>query len=142
MKPRPLPHYTEGEYGALDMPDAWHVLSLVCFVASLGARFLVRLLPAGDSFFGRVFLPGLAVFALAGLGLLSGLLGRRRPDGRGLAQDRHLPQRHGARARRARGGRVLPHPPRLIAGIAGGAGSVIAFTLAGGARGPSPGPSP
>jgi hypothetical protein len=68
------------------MPDAWHVLSLVCFVASLGARFLVWLLPAGHTFFGRVFLPGFAVFALAGLGLLSGLLGLRRPDGRGLAR--------------------------------------------------------
>lgn len=86
MEPKQLPHYTEGEYGALDLPDAWHAASLLCFAASLGARFLVKLLPAGDSFFGRVFLPGFAVFALAGLGLLFGLLGLRKPQGRGLAK--------------------------------------------------------
>lgn len=86
MEPRPLPHYTEGEYGSLDLPDAWHVASLACFAASLSARFLVRLLPAGHTFFGRVFLPGLAVFALAGLGLVFGLLGLRKSRGRGLAR--------------------------------------------------------
>jgi hypothetical protein len=86
VEPRPLPHYTEGEYGTLDLPDAWHVASLACFAASLGARFLVRLLPAGHTFFGRVFLPVLAVFALAGLGLMFGLLGLRKPRGRGLAR--------------------------------------------------------
>lgn len=86
MEPRPLPHYTEGEYGALDLPDGWHVASLACFAASLIARFLVRLLPAGSSFFGRVFLPGIAVFALASLGLLCGLLGLRKTHGRGLAK--------------------------------------------------------
>ncbi|HEV8583315.1 MAG TPA: hypothetical protein VGX68_29980 [Thermoanaerobaculia bacterium] len=86
MEPRPLPHYTEGEYGTLDLPDGWHVASLACFAASLAARFLVRLLPAGHTFFGRVFLPGLAVFALAGLGLLCGLIGMRKTRGRGLAR--------------------------------------------------------
>ena len=86
MEPRPLPHYSEEEYGALDLPDAWHVASLACFAASLAARFLVRLLPAGSTFFGRVFLPGIAVFALAGLGLFCGLLGWRNIRGRGLAR--------------------------------------------------------
>jgi hypothetical protein len=86
MKPIQLPHYTEGEYGALDLPDAWHAASLVCFVASLGARFLVKLLPAGNAYFGRVVLPGLAVFTLAGLGLLFGLIGMRKAHGRGLAK--------------------------------------------------------
>ena len=86
MEPRPLPHYTEGEYGALDLPDAWHVVSLAFFAASLAARFLVRLLPAGSTFFGRVFLPGITVFVLAVLGLLCGLLGLRKARGRGLAR--------------------------------------------------------
>ena len=68
------------------MPAAWHVASLACFAASLGARFLVKLLPIGRIYFGRVFLPGFAVFALAALGLLFGLLGLRRPQGRGIAK--------------------------------------------------------
>jgi hypothetical protein len=86
MEPRQLSRYTEGEYGALVLPDAWHVASLACFAAALGARFLVRLLPVGNAYFGRVFLPGFAVFALAGLGLLFGLLGLRTPHGRGMAK--------------------------------------------------------
>jgi len=86
VEPRPLPHYTEGEYGALDMPAAWHVASLACFAASLGARFLVKLLPFGSLFFGRGSLSALAVLVLAGLGLLFGLLGLRKPGGRGIAR--------------------------------------------------------
>jgi hypothetical protein len=86
MEPRQLSRYSEDEYGALDLPDAWHVASLACFASSLGARFLVKLLPAASSYFGRALLPGLAVFALAGLGLVFGLLGLRRPQGRGLAR--------------------------------------------------------
>ena len=69
------------------MPAAWHVASLACFAASLGARFLVKLLPAGSAFgFGRAFLSALAVLVLAGLGLAFGLLGLRRPEGRGIAK--------------------------------------------------------
>ncbi len=64
------------------MPAAWHVASLACFAASLGARFLVQLLPVG----GRVFLSGFAVVGLAGLGLVFGLLGLRKPQGRGIAR--------------------------------------------------------
>jgi hypothetical protein len=86
MEPRPLPHYIEGEYGALNMPDAWHVASLACFAASLGARFLVKILPFGVPFFGRAFLSALAVLVLSGLGLLFGLLGLRNPEGRGIAR--------------------------------------------------------
>ena len=86
MEPRPLPHYTEDEYGALDMPAFWHVASLACFAASLGSRFLVKLLPFGSPFFGRAFLSALAVLVLAGLGLLFGLVGLRKPQGRGMAR--------------------------------------------------------
>ena len=68
------------------MPAAWHVASLACFAASLGARFLVKILPVANSFFGRVFLPGLAVLTLAALGLLFGLRGLRNPEGRGIAR--------------------------------------------------------
>lgn len=42
----PLP-FDEGEYSVLQMPDAWHVVSLIFFVAALGARFLVAFLPSG-----------------------------------------------------------------------------------------------
>lgn len=69
------------------MPAAWHVASLACFAASLGARFLVRLLPAGSTFgLGRAFLSALAVIGLAGLGLVFGFLGLRNPQGRGIAK--------------------------------------------------------
>jgi hypothetical protein len=68
------------------MPAAWYVASLACFAASLGARFLVKLLPFGSLFFGRAFLSALAVPVLAALGLLFGLLGLRNPEGRGIAR--------------------------------------------------------
>ncbi len=84
MEPRQLSHYTEGEYGALDAPDAWHVISLAFFAAALGSRYLVRLLPSAP--FPRVLLPGLAVLLFAGLGLLCGFLGMRSPRGRGMAK--------------------------------------------------------
>lgn len=87
MKPTPLPHYTEGEYAALDLPDGWHVASLVCFLGSLAARFLVRLLPRGwPEPWMRPILPGLAVLAFSLLGILFGLLGLRSAKGRGLAR--------------------------------------------------------
>jgi hypothetical protein len=86
VEPRPLPHYTEGEYGTLDLPDGWHVASLAFFALSLGARFLVKLLPAGRYFFPRVLLPGIAVFTLAALGLICGLIGLRKIRGRGIAK--------------------------------------------------------
>ena len=91
MKPRPLPNYTEGEYGALDLPEGWHVASLACFLAALGARFLVgvllHLLPADLlSRWTRPLLPGAAVLVLAVLGILFGLLGLRNPKGRGMAR--------------------------------------------------------
>lgn len=84
MQPRQLSHYTEGEYAALDAPDAWHVASLACFAAALGARFLVRLLPVAP--FPRTLMPGLAVLLFASIGLLCGWLGMRSPRGRGMAK--------------------------------------------------------
>jgi hypothetical protein len=88
MKPRPLPHYTEGEYGALDLPEGWHVASLACFVAALGSRFLVSLLLPDNwpSRWTRPLLPGAAVLLLALLGIAFGLLGLRNVKGRGMAR--------------------------------------------------------
>jgi hypothetical protein len=84
VEPRQLSRYTEGEYGALNAPDAWHVASLACFAAALGARFLVRLLPVAP--FPRTLMPGLAVLFFAGIGLLCAWLGLRSPRGRGMAK--------------------------------------------------------
>jgi hypothetical protein len=84
-----------GEYGVVALPDAWHVLSLACFLAALGARFLAALLPRGFShgwppgwggFLYRPLLTALLVPAFAGLGLLFGLLGLRRPESRSAAR--------------------------------------------------------
>ena len=80
------PPYDEGEYAVLRVPDAWHVLSLAFFAAALGSRFLVRFLPQGRGFFYRPVLTAFLVPALAGLGLLFGLAGLRRPGTRNVAR--------------------------------------------------------
>jgi hypothetical protein len=81
----PLP-YDEGEYSVLQMPDAWHVLSLAFFAAALGARFLVAFLPSGRGIFYRPILTAFSVPVLATVGLLFGLVGLRRPATRGVAR--------------------------------------------------------
>ncbi len=81
----PLP-FDEGEYSVLQVPDAWHVLSLIFFIGALGARFLVRLLPQGRGFFYRPVLTAFTVPVLAGLGLLFGLVALRNPATRGVAR--------------------------------------------------------
>ncbi|MES1241329.1 MAG: hypothetical protein ABUT39_06900 [Acidobacteriota bacterium] len=81
----PLP-YDEGEYSVLQMPDAWHVVSLIFFVAALGARFLVALLPSGRGIFYRPILTAFSVPVLATVGLLFGLVGLRRPASRSVAR--------------------------------------------------------
>jgi hypothetical protein len=78
--------FDDGEYSVLQMPDAWHVLSLVFFAAALGARFLVALLPRGHGIFYRPILTALSVPVLATIGLLFGLVGLRRPATRGVAR--------------------------------------------------------
>lgn len=78
--------FDEGEYAVLQVPDAWHVLSLAFFAAALGSRFLVRFLPQGYGFFYRPVLTAFLVPALAGLGLLFGLAGLHRPESRGVAR--------------------------------------------------------
>jgi hypothetical protein len=81
----PLP-YDEGEYSVLQMPDAWHVLSLAFFAAALGARFLVAFLPSGRGLFYRPILTAFSVPVLATVGLLFGLVGLRRPATRSVAR--------------------------------------------------------
>lgn len=82
-----FPDPTEGEYGIVKIPDAWHVLSLLCFLAALGARFLIALVP-GDlrGAFYRPLLTAWSVPVLAAVGVLFGLLGLRNPEGRGTAR--------------------------------------------------------
>ncbi|MFL6203364.1 MAG: hypothetical protein ACJ76J_29710 [Thermoanaerobaculia bacterium] len=78
--------FDEGEYSVLQVPDAWHVLSLVFFIAALGSRFLVRFLPQGRGFFYRPVLTAFTVPVLGGLGLLFGLIALRNPATRGVAR--------------------------------------------------------
>lgn len=80
------PPFDEGEYAVLQVPDAWHVLSLAFFIAALGARYLVQFLPQGRGFFYRPVLTAFSVPVLAGLGLLLGLVGLRNPSTRGVAR--------------------------------------------------------
>lgn len=74
----------DGEYGAVRLPETWHVLSLLCFAGALGAKYLVSLLTAGAR--PPFYLPGMVALALAGLGLVLGLLGLRVPAGRSTAR--------------------------------------------------------
>ena len=80
------PPFDEGEYAVLKVPDAWHVLSLVFFIAALGSRFLVRFLPQGRGIWFRPVLTAYLVPVLAGIGLLFGLIGLRNPATRGVAR--------------------------------------------------------
>jgi len=76
------PELSEGEYGIVRLPDAWHVLSLAFFVAALAARFVVKLIPMVRG----PMVPGLAVLVLAALGMVFGLIGLRSPQGRSAAR--------------------------------------------------------
>lgn len=77
----------DGEYGVIRIPDAWHVLSLLCFLAAMGARLLISLVPreVGPHFY-RPLLTACAVPVLATIGILFGLLGLRNPEGRSTAR--------------------------------------------------------
>lgn len=78
--------FDEGEYAVLKVPDAWHVVSLLFFIAALGSRFLVQFLPQGRGFFYRPVLTAFLVPVFAGIGLLFGLIGLRNPATRGVAR--------------------------------------------------------
>jgi hypothetical protein len=75
------------EYSVVRMPDAWHVLSLLFFLAALGARFLTALIPREVSpMYWRPILTAFAIPVLAAIGVLFGLLGLRHPEGRRTAR--------------------------------------------------------
>jgi hypothetical protein len=90
MEHDPSPDIADGEYGVVRIPDAWHVASLACFVAALGARFLVGMvLKIWDLGFlpvNRFLLPGVAVLLFAGLGVAFGVAGLKSPQGREAAR--------------------------------------------------------
>jgi uncharacterized membrane protein HdeD (DUF308 family) len=82
-----FPDTTGGEYGVIKIPDAWHVLSLLCFLCALGARFLTALIPRELSpLFHRPLLTAAAVPVIALVGLAFGLIGLRNPAGRSTAR--------------------------------------------------------
>lgn len=82
-----FPDAIGGEYGVIRIPDAWHVLSLLFFMAAMGARFLIALIPRDVStLFYRPFLTAVAVPSLALVGIFFGLLGLRNPAGRSAAR--------------------------------------------------------
>ena len=82
-----FPDLTSGEYGVVRVPDAWHVLSLLFFLAALGARFLTALIPRELSpMYYRPILTAYSIPMLAAVGLLFGLLGLRNPEGRSTAR--------------------------------------------------------
>lgn len=81
------PPQDDDEYATLDVSTGWPVLSLVCFVGALGARYLVRFLP--DDLVNwpwRRMMPTFGVLGFSFLGLVFGLLGLLRIEHRGLAR--------------------------------------------------------
>ena len=62
------------------------LLSLACFVAALGSRYLVGVLPPEWRVLPRPFLSALAAPALSLVGLLLALAGMRSAAGRGVAR--------------------------------------------------------
>lgn len=76
-----------GEYAALDAGAVWPLLALALFVAALGARFLVDLVP-GEALPWpyRLLLPGLIAPAASLLGLLCAWRGLKHETGAALAR--------------------------------------------------------
>lgn len=77
----------EDEYAVVHAGGGCGLVSILFFGLAVGSRFLVELLPREwRPFPWNVLLPGLGVPALAGIGLLSGLLGLRSEKARGFAR--------------------------------------------------------
>lgn len=82
------PEPIAGEYGTLSLPHAWHVLSLLFFLAALCARFLTALVPR-ELIRGVIYRPVLTAMAvplLAAIGVLCALIGLRNAEARGAAR--------------------------------------------------------
>jgi len=82
----PPPEPGGGEYGEVSLPELWHVASLAFFLAALGARFVVELVPAALRPLPKPLLSAVAVPVLAGCGLALGLVGLGRVESRGIAR--------------------------------------------------------
>jgi hypothetical protein len=82
----PTPLDQDGEYRVLAPGDIQPVLSLACFLAALGSRFLVRLFASAMSMRARILLPGALSLCLSLIGLLLALLALRQPRRRGMAR--------------------------------------------------------
>lgn len=79
------PDDPEGEYGVVDLSASWHVASLVCFAAAIGARFLAKAVPRGLLPVPRVLVPGVLVVVIATAGLLCGIAGLRKVKSRRIS---------------------------------------------------------
>lgn len=86
--PAVAPPDGDGAYASVEAPDAWHVLSLVCFAASLAgkpiARAIAPLFPPMRYLWAA--LPVAVTLALALLGCLLALVGMRRAAIRGASR--------------------------------------------------------
>lgn len=80
------PVYPEGEYGVINLSDSWHVASLLCFVASLGSRYLVAGVPRELLPLPRSMMSGVFVLIFAGIGIFCGMLALRRARNSGPAK--------------------------------------------------------
>jgi hypothetical protein len=82
------PEPSAGEYGTLSLPHAWHVVSLLFFLAALCARFLTAMVPR-ELIRGIIYRPVLTAMAvplLAAIGVLCALVGLRNPEARGASR--------------------------------------------------------
>jgi hypothetical protein len=82
------PEPSAGEYGTLSLPHAWHVVSLLFFLAALCARFLTAMVPR-ELIRGIIYRPVLTAMAvplLAAIGVLCALIGLRNAEARGAAR--------------------------------------------------------
>lgn len=82
------PEPVAGEYGTLSLPHAWHVVSLLFFLAALCARFLTAMVPR-ELIRGIIYRPVLTAMAvplLAAIGVLCAVKGLRNAEARGTAK--------------------------------------------------------
>ncbi len=79
----------DGAYGVVTSPGGFHILSLLFFLAALGARFVTALVPREllrSVFPNRTTATAILVPAFAALGLLCALIALRNPETRGTAR--------------------------------------------------------
>lgn len=85
----PLSELQDGAYGVVSSPGGFHILSLLFFVAALGARFITPLLPrelVRSVFRFRPMATAFLVPAFAALGMLCALVALRNPETRAIGR--------------------------------------------------------